>query len=74
MALQSKLQFVEKDNYNLKHHITDLEQSLKINKEIIDNLLQSAPSTNNLQTIIGKLRLENDRLYASHKRSIEKRE
>lgn len=37
--LNKKIQFYEKDNELLKHHIKDLEMSLKINKEIIGSLI-----------------------------------
>ena len=36
------MKFLEQDNLQMKHHINDLEQSLKINKGIIDCLLQTS--------------------------------
>eukprot|EP00350_Pseudokeronopsis_sp_OXSARD2_P010127 CAMPEP_0170553132 /NCGR_PEP_ID=MMETSP0211-20121228/10965_1 /TAXON_ID=311385 /ORGANISM="Pseudokeronopsis sp., Strain OXSARD2" /LENGTH=63 /DNA_ID=CAMNT_0010861269 /DNA_START=44 /DNA_END=235 /DNA_ORIENTATION=+ len=60
--LAKKLQFYEKDNSLLKHHVKDLEMSLKINKEIIANLIGSLESQE-IQNIIGKLKEENDNLY-----------
>lgn len=48
----------------LKEQIKDLEQSLKINKEIIDSLINSGGSQNNqvMNQVYIKLKQENEHL------------
>jgi hypothetical protein len=55
--------------------VRDLEQSLRINKEIIENLLRSNGNaiSQNGQAVIHKMREENDHLYVSLKKAQEER-
>ena len=68
-AIQQKAQFLEKDNEQLKHYVKDLEKSLKINKEIIDSLLQGTDRT--MQTVILKMRQDNENQYMTVKKQFE---
>ncbi|CDW87536.1 UNKNOWN [Stylonychia lemnae] len=69
-ALQNKLKFMENDNAQLKRHILDLDQSLKINKQIIDSLLMDN-SDKKLQTIITQMRQDNENLYSTIKQQFD---
>lgn len=57
----------------LKSQIRDLEQSLKINKELMQNVLMGVGSDDSLKQVIQKLEEENNRLsQALHKEHKEK--
>lgn len=49
----------------LKSYISDLEESVKINKELMQNVLMATDPSEGHKTIINKLQLEIDRLSQS---------
>jgi len=49
--------------------VKDLDKSLKINKEIIDSLLQGTDRT--MQTVMLKMRQDNENHYATVKKQFE---
>eukprot|EP00347_Sterkiella_histriomuscorum_P010894 403374515 len=69
-ALINKLKFIEGDNVQLKQYVLDLEQSLQINKTIIDSLLKDS-NDKRLQTVITQMRRDNENQFSTIKKQFE---
>jgi hypothetical protein len=61
----SKVQFLERENGQLRDQLRDMEKNLRINKEIIDNLLRGGVA----QEVIKRIQIENANLTNSLKKA-----